>query len=124
LHHRAAAHRRSAREVNRKVYKFNDTLDKAIIRPVAVGYRNVTNAPVRRRSMTFFTTIRMPITVANDLLQARPKQAVQSTGRFLVNLTIGLRWLVRSSQPVRHAAGRQRLRHHAGALGTCRRATI
>jgi len=65
-------------------------VDKAVIRPVAVGYRKVTNPPVRRSVSDFFTNIRMPITVANDLLQARPKQALQSTGRFLVNLTLGL----------------------------------
>ncbi|HEV2541078.1 MAG TPA: VacJ family lipoprotein [Frateuria sp.] len=75
---------------NRKVYAFNDAMDKAVIRPVAVGYRKVTNAPVRRSMSDFFTNLRMPVTVANDLLQARPKQALQSTGRFLVNLTLGL----------------------------------
>ncbi|MEI7035698.1 VacJ family lipoprotein [Fulvimonas yonginensis] len=75
---------------NRKVYAFNDAMDKAVIRPVAVGYRKVTNPPVRRSVSDFFTNLRMPITVANDLLQARPKQALQSTGRFLVNLTLGL----------------------------------
>jgi phospholipid-binding lipoprotein MlaA len=75
---------------NRDVYKFNDTLDKVAIRPVALGYRKVTNAPVRRSFSDFFTNIRMPITVANDLLQARPKQALQSSGRFLVNLTLGI----------------------------------
>lgn len=74
---------------NRKVYKFNDSLDKAVVRPVAMGYRKVTNPPVRRSVNDFFTNIRMPITVANDLLQARPKQALQSSGRFLVNLTLG-----------------------------------
>lgn len=75
---------------NRKVYSFNDKLDKAIIRPVAVGYRKVTNAPVRRSFSDFFTNIRTPITVANDVLQARPKQALQSTGRFLINITLGI----------------------------------
>ncbi|MGN2243940.1 VacJ family lipoprotein [Frateuria sp. GZRR33] len=75
---------------NRKVYSFNNAVDKAVIRPVAVGYRKITNPPVRRSVSDFFTNIRMPITVANDLLQARPKQALQSTGRFLVNLTLGL----------------------------------
>jgi phospholipid-binding lipoprotein MlaA len=75
---------------NRNVYAFNDALDKAAIRPVALGYRKITNPPVRRSVSDFFTNIRMPITVANDLLQARPKQALQSSGRFLVNLTLGL----------------------------------
>jgi phospholipid-binding lipoprotein MlaA len=75
---------------NRKVYQFNDAVDQAVIRPVAAGYRKITNPPVRRSVSDFFTNIRMPITVANDLLQARPKQALQSTGRFLVNLTLGM----------------------------------
>lgn len=75
---------------NRGAYKFNDAVDKAVIRPVALGYRKVTNPPVRRSFSDFFTNIRMPITVANDLLQARPKQALRSTGRFLINLTLGI----------------------------------
>ncbi|MEO8778980.1 MAG: VacJ family lipoprotein [Rhodanobacter sp.] len=75
---------------NREAYQFNNAVDKVAIRPVALGYRKVTNAPVRRSFSDFFTNIRMPITVANDLLQARPKQAVQSTGRFLINVTLGI----------------------------------
>lgn len=77
-------------KMNRKVYAFNNSLDQAIIRPVAVGYRKVTNPTIRRSMTDFFTNIRMPITVANDLLQARPKQAFQGTSRFLVNLTVGI----------------------------------
>ncbi|TCV92137.1 phospholipid-binding lipoprotein MlaA [Luteibacter rhizovicinus] len=79
-----------AQKFNRTMYNFNDSVDKAVIRPVAVGYRKITNPPVRRAFSDFYTNIRLPITVANDLLQFRPKQAVQSTGRFLVNLTIGV----------------------------------
>ena len=75
---------------NRSMYAFNDSLDKAVIRPVAVGYRKVTTTGIRRSVSDFFTNIRMPITVANDLLQARPKEAAQSSGRFIVNLTFGL----------------------------------
>ncbi|MBB6185298.1 MlaA family lipoprotein [Oleiagrimonas soli] len=75
---------------NRKVYAFNNAVDKVAIRPVAVGYRKITNPPVRRSISDFFTNIRMPITVANDLLQARPKKAMTASARFLVNLTLGL----------------------------------
>ena len=77
-------------KVNRKVYAFNDSLDKAIIRPVAVGYRRVTSVPVRDSISDFFTNIHMPITIANDVLQARPEQAMEGTGRFLVNLSVGV----------------------------------
>ncbi|WP_369931016.1 VacJ family lipoprotein [Xanthomonas sp. NCPPB 2632] len=75
---------------NRKVYAFNDKLDKAIIRPVAVGYRKITNPPVRTAVSDFYTNIRLPITIGNQLLQFRPGQAAVTTGRFVVNLTIGV----------------------------------
>lgn len=77
-------------KVNRKVYAFNDTVDKAVLRPAAVTYRAVTPPPVRRSVNNFFTNIQLPITVANDLLQARPSEALSSTGRFLINLTAGV----------------------------------
>lgn len=77
-------------KVNRKVYAFNDTLDKAVLRPAAVTYRAVTTPPIRRSVNNFFTNIQMPITIANDLLQAQPSDALGSTGRFLINLTIGV----------------------------------
>ncbi len=75
---------------NRKVYAFNNAVDKAVIRPVAVGYRKVTNPPVRRSINDFFTNIRLPISVANDLLQWRPERALSDSARFVVNLTLGL----------------------------------
>jgi phospholipid-binding lipoprotein MlaA len=76
-------------QFNRKVYAFNDKLDKAVIRPVAVGYRSVTTPGIRTAVSDFYTNIRLPITIGNQLLQGRPKQAVVTTGRFLVNLGIG-----------------------------------
>lgn len=75
---------------NRKSYAINKALDKAVIRPMAVGYRKITNDPVRRAITDFFTNLRMPITIGNDLLQGQGKMALQSGGRFLINLTIGL----------------------------------
>ncbi|MBD8872792.1 VacJ family lipoprotein [Rhodanobacter sp. DHB23] len=77
-------------KVNRKVYALNDTLDKAVLRPAAVGYRKVTTPGMRRSVNNFFTNIELPVTVANDLLQARPSQALGNTGRFFINLTVGV----------------------------------
>jgi len=74
---------------NRKMYAFNDTADKAVIRPVAVAYRKVTSANMRRIVSNFFSNIRMPITIVNDLLQAEPKEALRNTGRFAINTTLG-----------------------------------
>jgi len=74
---------------NRKMYVFNDTADKAVIRPVAVGYRKITSANVRRVISNFFANIKTPITIVNNVLQGDPKLAVRNTGRLLVNTTIG-----------------------------------
>lgn len=75
---------------NRKAYAFNDAADRAVIRPVAVGYRKITTPNMRRVLSNFFSNVRMPITMVNNLLQGRPKDFTRSTGRFLVNTTLGL----------------------------------
>lgn len=75
---------------NRKVYAFNDAADKAVIRPVAVTYRKITNDTTRRLISNFYANIKMPITIINDLLQIEPKSALRNSGRFAVNTTVGI----------------------------------
>ncbi len=75
---------------NRKTYQFNQQMDEAVIRPVAVGYRKITNRPVRTGVRNFFGNLQMPITIGNDLLQGQGERALKATGRFLINSTIGL----------------------------------
>lgn len=74
---------------NRKMYAFNDAADKAVIRPVAVGYRKITSPNVRRVVANFFANIKMPITIVNDVLQGEPRTAFRNTGRFAINTTLG-----------------------------------
>ncbi|MBO9664298.1 VacJ family lipoprotein [Dokdonella sp.] len=74
---------------NRKMYAFNDAADKAVIRPVAVGYRKITTPNMRRVVSNFFANIKMPITIVNDVLQAEPTSALRNTGRFAINTTLG-----------------------------------
>ena len=62
---------------NRKMYAFNDFADRVAIRPVAVGYRKITNDTTRRLISNFFANIESPITIANDLLQANRERSVQ-----------------------------------------------
>jgi phospholipid-binding lipoprotein MlaA len=75
---------------NRKMYAFNDFADRVAIRPVAVGYRKITNDTSRRLISNFFANVESPITIANDLLQANPKEAFKATSRFAINTTIGI----------------------------------
>jgi phospholipid-binding lipoprotein MlaA len=74
---------------NRKMYAFNDAADKAVIRPVAAGYRKITSADMRRIVSNFFANIRMPITIINDILQVDPSSAFHNSGRFVINTTVG-----------------------------------
>ncbi|MER3546419.1 MAG: ABC transporter [Rhodanobacteraceae bacterium] len=75
---------------NRKMYAFNYTADKIAIRPVAVAYRKVTTPNAREHISDFFSNVRLPITIVNDVLQAHPADALKSTGRLAVNTTLGL----------------------------------
>jgi phospholipid-binding lipoprotein MlaA len=75
---------------NRKAFAFNQAADKAVIRPVAMGYRHVTTPNMRRVISNFYTNVRTPITMVNNLLQGQPKAFMRNTSRFLVNTTIGL----------------------------------
>ena len=83
---------------NRKMYAFNRTADKVAIRPVAVAYRKVTTPGAREHISDFFSNVRLPITIINDLLQAHPVDALKSTGRLAVNTTLGL--LGKQGQPL------------------------
>lgn len=74
---------------NRRMYAFNDRVDKVAIRPAAVAYRTFTSQNVRRLVGNFFSNVRMPITIVNDVLQGKAVLAARNTGRFAVNTTLG-----------------------------------
>src|SRR5450432_2988571 len=75
---------------NRKMFAFNQFADRVAIRPVAVGYRKITTQTTRTLISNFFDNVESPITIANDLLQANPKEAFKATSRLVINTTIGL----------------------------------
>ena len=76
-------------KVNRVMFKFNVKVDKYVAKPIAKGYRRITPKPVRKGISNFFSNLREPIVILNDLLQAKFKQAGSDLGRFLMNSTVG-----------------------------------
>jgi phospholipid-binding lipoprotein MlaA len=76
--------------LNRKVYAFNDALDKHVARPVAKTYVRAMPAPARSGFHNVITNLDEPVTVVNDALQGKFKQTLQDLGRFLVNSTVGV----------------------------------
>lgn len=75
---------------NRTVFKFNDQLDRAVIKPVAVAYRDVTPSLVRRGVTNFFGNISDVWSLANNVLQLHGKDATDSLFRVTVNTFWGL----------------------------------
>jgi phospholipid-binding lipoprotein MlaA len=75
---------------NRGVYAFNDTLDRAILKPVAQGYSKVTPGPVKTMINNFFTNLDDVVVTANDLLQLKFNQALNDGARVLFNSTFGI----------------------------------
>lgn len=79
---------------NRAVYKFNDTFDTYLLKPVAKGYDAITPAPVQKGISNFFSNLDDVLVIVNDLFQFKFGQAASDTGRFLVNSTLGLFGLI------------------------------
>jgi phospholipid-binding lipoprotein MlaA len=76
--------------LNRGVYQFNDTVDKAIAKPIAQGYDAVMPVPGKMMVSNFFSNLDDVIVTANDLLQLKFNQAASDGSRFLFNSTFGV----------------------------------
>jgi phospholipid-binding lipoprotein MlaA len=76
--------------VNRAVYSFNDGLDRAVLKPVAQGYRAVLPSPIRTGVTNFFSNLRDPWTALNQILQGKVEAGVTDFMRFVTNTTFGL----------------------------------
>jgi len=75
---------------NRGVYRFNDALDKAVLKPVATAYRDVLPGPVRRGVGNFFGNLEDAWSFVNNALQLKGQAAAESLVRFGVNTFLGL----------------------------------
>jgi phospholipid-binding lipoprotein MlaA len=76
--------------LNRTTYKVNDALDKAILRPVARGYRSYTPRFAQTGIRNFLDNLNYPVVMLNDLLQWEIKAFFTDTARLFINTTVGL----------------------------------
>ncbi|MEK9679351.1 MAG: MlaA family lipoprotein [Rhodospirillaceae bacterium] len=79
-----------AEPTNRAIYKFNDVLDKAVIKPVTGVYRAIFPDPIREAIHNFLQNLRTPVILANDLLQGEMAHAGDTIARFVINTTFGI----------------------------------
>lgn len=75
---------------NRGVQKFNDAVDRAVVKPVAVRYRRHVPKAIRTGVGNVLSHLAFPTTIANDLLQGKLVDAGADIGRFLLNSTLGI----------------------------------
>ena len=76
-------------KINRATFKFNQGLDKAIIKPVAESYRNLPD-PIQRGTGNAIKNLSNLVTIPNNVLQGDLKTALINTARLAVNTTIGI----------------------------------
>jgi len=85
---------------NRGVHRFNDAIDRGVLKPVAKRYRKVVPQVVRTGVSNVLTNLAFPTTIINDLLQLKLKDTAVDIGRFALNSTLGLGGLL---DPASHA---------------------
>mgnify|MGYP001261503051 CR=1 FL=1 len=79
--------------INRAVFGFNNVADKIILEPAAKGYKKLPT-PIQSGIGNFIKNLKLPLVAVNQLLQGQGKNAVESTGRFFINSTIGIFGLI------------------------------
>ena len=75
---------------NRKVYAFNEGVDKTILKPIAKGYDAIMPDGPQRGVRNFFHNIKFPMRFINLILQGKFQDSLTATGRFFLNSTVGL----------------------------------
>lgn len=83
---------------NRKIYTFNNAVDKTLLRPTAKLYRAIIPGFVRKGVNNFFNNLDMVPSVANDVLQAEGKWVIKDSWRFVINSTLGIGGLLDVAQ--------------------------
>ena len=80
-------------ELNRTSFQINETVDSVILKPIAVTYSKAPT-PMKYGITNFFRNLKEVDNTVNQLLQGKPKLALNDLSRFVINTTIGLGGLI------------------------------
>lgn len=81
-------------EANIASYRVVQSVDKALVAPVATGYQGIVPEPVRDGLGNALRNLSEPVNFLNFLLQFKLGKAAETLGRFVVNTTFGVGGLV------------------------------
>lgn len=87
-------------QVNRSVHRFNDALDRNLLKPVAEVYDDIVPGFVSTGVSNFFSNLDDVLVLINDVLQAKPGQAASDLSRIVWNTTVGLFGLIDVATPL------------------------
>ncbi|HIG44468.1 MAG: VacJ family lipoprotein [bacterium] len=74
---------------NQSIYRFNNTADKYVLKPVATGYKKLPG-PIRKSVNNFFENLADVENGVNGILQGKVLDGVSDLGRILINTTVGI----------------------------------
>ena len=75
---------------NRKVFAFNESLDKEVLKPVATAYSEVVPQPVRSGVGNFFGNVLDAWSAVNNMLQGKFRKGFEDVTRVGTNTVFGL----------------------------------
>lgn len=85
--------------VNRKIFAFNESVDKAVMKPVAKGYQKLVPEPIRIGVRNVFANVSDAWSFANNVLQAKPVEAAEDFMRVSINTVFGIGGLLDIATP-------------------------
>ena len=75
---------------NRRVFDFNESFTRWVLRPISRGYQKITPQFVREMVNRGFENLESPVIFANDVMQADLCRAGRTLARFALNSTVGI----------------------------------
>ncbi len=76
--------------LNAETFGAIQSVDDAVVGPVAKVYEKALPSPVRTGLINFLSNLGEPVNFLNYLLQLKPGKAMETLGRFAINSTIGV----------------------------------
>jgi phospholipid-binding lipoprotein MlaA len=76
-------------KVNRTFFNINEKVDEVALKPIALTYSK-TPDPIKNGITNFFRNLKEIDNTLNQVLQGKPKYAVNDLSRFLINSTLGI----------------------------------
>jgi phospholipid-binding lipoprotein MlaA len=75
---------------NERMFAFNQTLDRRVVKPAATGWSKVVPEPMRKGIENASRNVSMPGRFVNNLLQLKVEGALRELTGFVLNSTIGV----------------------------------